>query len=311
MKEVKKEVKEVKKTSLLDLIFSQIKMGRRPSEISKDLSISKQQLQYYLTKLKKDGSIKKVGYGVWQTSKNRVANSCRGHGFMWHIKLPQEIKVWEQILIKKKIKFKKINADHTFQINFKDRRVWLSKKSIVLYDIKSYFGQNAVESKKYAMFELKLILDALESKLGTPLKTKQGFQVKTTRQHYALVKNALAIQCNKNNERLNVYNENGLWFIIDNSFNLDEAETIHPKSALPDNIGIQKYFNEHKELKFEMTPKKVLTMIQGVAANQEMFNQNFSSHVEAIKTLSATVKDLKIQNKVLTDTILKLQQSFK
>ena len=284
--------KEVKKRVLLDIIFTQLDKGKSPKEICKDLNISKQSLQYYLSKLKSNGYIKKIGYGVWQTSKNRVASLTRGHAFMWHLRLPKEIKVWDKILTKKKIPFKSINNNHTHQIYFRDNKIWLSKNSIVIYDINSYFGINAVYSKKLAFFALRSLLNSLQGALGVNLQTNSQYIVKTSRQHYALVKNCMAMQYDKEGKKLNVYNDKGLWFTIDSSYNLSEAETVHPETSLVDSLGIQKYFNEHKETKFQVTPKFLLKVMNGIQQNQLQFAENMTSHVGAVQTLGKEVRGL-------------------
>jgi hypothetical protein len=292
-KEVKEIEKEVKKDALLDIVFASLEAGKSTKTIIKELSISKQKLQYYLNKLKSDGRITKLGYGVWQTSKNRVANLCRGHGFMWHLKLPKEVEGWDKILTNRHIEFKLINSNHTYQIYLDNNKIWLSSKSIIIYDIGSYFGYNAIQSRKLGFYALKELLIKLQSKLGVNLRDKQdNFIVKPSRQHYSLIKNCLAVQCNKEGKKINVYNEKGIWFTIDNSFNLEEAETIHPKTALTDSLGIQKYFNEHKETNFEVTPKFILSTMQGIQNNQLIFAENMKSHIEAIQSLSKGVKRL-------------------
>lgn len=282
---------KVKKKSLLDIVFTSLKNGKSTKQIRKELNISKQKLQYYLDKLKKDNYIKKIGYGVWQTSKDRVGSLTRGHAFMWHLRLPNQI-IWDKILKKRKIPYKLINNKHTYQIYFRDNKLWLSRNSIIIYDINSYFGTNAVYSRKLAFFALRELLNALQSKLGVNLQKNHLFIVKTSRQHYSLVKNCLAIQCNKNNEKINVYNEKGLWFSIDNSYNLEEAETLHPKTSLTDSLGIQRYFNEHKDTKFEVTPKFILKVMNGIQRNQLQFAENMTSHVGAIQTLGREVRGL-------------------
>jgi len=302
-KKLRYSPKQVTKTSLLDLIFLSIKANKSTKQICLELDISKRKLQYYLDKLKTNGDIRKIGYGVWQTSYDTVASSVRGHGFMWHIKLPKPIKVWDIILRKKKIPYILINKNYTYQFHFKENKVWLSKNSIIIYDIKSYFGFNAVESKKYAMFELKSYLNQLQNKLGVNFQVNNNFILKTSRQHYALVKNALAIQCQKDGTKINVYNEKGLWFTIDNSFNLQEAETIHPNTALSDNLGVQRYFNEHKATKFEVTPKFILNTMNGIQNNQLTFSRNIKTHINAIQVLGEQTKRLVDQVNELTKVI--------
>jgi regulator of RNase E activity RraB len=55
-----------------------------------------------------------------------------------------------------------------------------------------------------------------------------------SKQHYGKVRDTLAKFCNKNKEKISVKNDNGEWFIIDNSFNLNESETVHKDTAIDD-----------------------------------------------------------------------------
>jgi len=309
MEEVKKEVKEVQNSSLLNIVFISIKAGKTTKQICSDLHISKQKLQYYLDKLKSQNKIQKLGYGVWQTSKDTVDNSVRGHGFQWHIKT-KEIRVWKDVLNKKKINFTEINKGKTYQFYFKENKVWLSKSSVVVFDIKSYFGFNAVDSKKYAMSELQSFLNELQAKLGINLQFKGKYIVKTSRQHYALIRNSLAMQCRKDGTKINVYNERGLWFTIDNSFNLEEAETVHPNTALVDNLGVQKFFNEHKETKWEVTPKWTLEAISGLTKNQEMYAQNIESHIKAVQSLGHSAEANAMSVEMLSDIVKQLKDEI-
>jgi hypothetical protein len=137
---------------------------------------------------------------------------------------------------------------------------------------------------------LKSFLNELQAKIGIDLQYKHNFIIKTSRQHYALVRNALAMQCRKDGTKINVYNERGLWFTIDNSFNLEEAETVHPNTALIDNLGVQKFFNEHKETGWGVGPKFTIEAIDKLTAalaennNQLLiYKEQNEEHLKLIK----------------------------
>jgi len=61
------------------------------------------------------------------------------------------------------------------------------------------------------------------------------------------------------------------------------------------------YWNDNKKYNFKVTPSFVVRNIDKVTKNQLMFNKNFESHVEAIKTLSSAVKELKEEIRRLKD----------
>lgn len=64
----KKEVKEFKNPFYLTLLRL-LKQGFNPEKISRRFNKPIQNIQYYITKLEKDGYIQKVGYGTWELTK--------------------------------------------------------------------------------------------------------------------------------------------------------------------------------------------------------------------------------------------------
>jgi len=300
---------KVQKGIINNHILSGIKNNKSLSQIAIDSHISKSHLSYYLSKLEQKGVIENKGYGKW-TINNESSKSTkdtidvRGHAFMWKIKIPRKYNL-KNILIRKNIKHKLIYKG-TPSILFKNRKIWLGNKNIIIYEIKSYFGANAVDVRKYAICELLEVLGALESKLGISLKRDDEYTITTARQHYALVKNNLAIQCNREGVKIDIRDKDGQWFIIDNSYNLDEAETVHPSTSLVDNIGVQRYFNEHKETKFQVTPKFLLKSISGLTNSQQLminnlndYGKHIKAHTESIMALSKAIPQL---TKLLKDT---------
>lgn len=306
MKEVKKQLeKEVKKIFLLDII-NLLKEGKNLIQISKQLKISKQNLYYYTNRLKEKGLIRKIGYGVWETSKNSskatLLKEVRAHAYIWKIKLPK-IKDWDKrinLLKKKKIDYILVGIRNTPRIILKDRKIWLGNKNIIIFDPFSFFGKTAIESRKLAVNQLLSVLRAIESKLNINLLFNGLYHFKPSRHHYSLIKNNLAIQCDKEGKKIICYEDGKSWFVIDNSYNLHEAETIHKDTSLIDNIGIQKYLNSHKRTKYKVTPEIVLEMItgqgkvmDGIQQNQIMFAENMNSHIKAVQDLSKGVNELR------------------
>jgi predicted transcriptional regulator len=300
MEEVKRD-----KVNLYLFVLNLLKQGKSPSKISKELNLTKQNLQYYLTTLKKKGIIQKKGYGTWEVKEVQTFNSntldqnpkpIRGHAFIWTIKLPSEMKGWKEHLDNLKIPYRLVRGQ-TPRIFLGKKKVWLGQKTITLYEPNSFYGQNAIESRKYAVFTL---LEDLK-KLERLLRFKLGKYVfSPAREHFALIKNDLAKQVNKEGEKIVVRDYNGDWLWVDASDGIGELETGN-HNALVNNIGVQKWWNDMKETKFEVTPKFILNSINQVTQNQLMFNQNFESHVEAINELSSSVRKL-------TEQVLRLEE---
>ena len=317
-----KEVKEItthKKRSknFYFTVFSLIKQGVTPSKICDLHSISKQKLNYYLSSLKRSGFINKIGYGVWEITKEfdarevkkttRVGktqlaqevktNSVRGHAFQFVLKLPKGMVNWKH----RKLYFDKIKLKYTplvlggidrgQRIIFKGRKVWLTNGSIIIYEKSSYMADTAQLSKDYAISKLITLVKALEKYLRADFSFSGKYKFKVSRQHYALVKNALAKQYNENNEKLQVYNNTGLWFLIDNSFNLNEAETVHSKTAVNDNTTVQNFFNSLKETK-GYTPEFVTTSLANQTENLDNYALHLKSHVKSVQDLGKGVAEL-------------------
>ena len=306
-------MEQVKKHFELDIINLMLN-GLNPKDISKQLNISMPNLSYYLSKLKAKGCIKRVGYGTWEVVKTLPKDTIevRAHAFIWKVKIPKKINNWDkrlEILTKNNIKFK-IIGKNTPRLIIKGKKVWLGNKNIIIYEPHSFMAKNSLEARRLAVFSLLEIIQAIEKKLSISLKSSEGYLFTPKREHYSLIKNQLAQQVNKSGEKLYVYDKSGTWwFCMDKSYNLDEAETQTTKETrgLVQNLGAQKYFNEHKDTKWEVSPKFVLNVMNGIQQNQLVFDKNMSSHIQAIQELGKGVKKL---TKVMKG-ILKENQSLK
>jgi len=291
---------------ILHLIIDEIKKGNNPAKISKEHNIKKQTLQYYLRQLKNKGIITKEGYGTWRVQKE-VSNSTkassikkqiRGHAFNWKVRFKSEID-WERRLKKNNLNFQYIGINNsTPRIIFNNKKIWFTKKGLVIYEPKSFFAENSITSKGLAVFELDKTIKELGRKLKIDLSS---YQFTTSREHYGLIKNELAKQYNKKGEKLYIRDDQGIWMWIDDSHSLAELEN----NEMITNKKVQDWYNDHKKHNFEVTPSFLLNSINKVTENQMMFNENFESHVEAIQTLSKTVNELREEIKTLRNLRLK------
>ena len=316
-----KEVQNQLGSSNLNLfVYNQLKAGLRPSKICKQFGLKKTTIQYHLSMLKQAGLIEKIGYGVWEIIKEfdkkevqkttRVTSRqlgvnlnlfkqdrVRGHAFQFKINLP-ELRNWknrEKLFLKKDIKFEPLiigGINRGQKLEFKGRKIWLTNKSIVIYEKSSYLADTSKESQERAIQDMLALMKSLEKHLQANFKTGRYYKFKVSRQHYSLVKNALAQQYDKEGNKLQVYNEDGLWFLIDNSFNLHEAETVHPKTSVDDNRKVQNYFNGVKKFE-DYTPQFVVNSMQGIQNNQLVFAENMKSHIKAIQEVGNATQMLK------------------
>ena len=305
-------------------IVQQISQGVNPPQVCLNLKVTKQNLQYYLTKLKQAGVIRKLGYGTWEiadaylpvkkTSKKTLwvamekpsqsnlyfftQDSVRGHAFTFTLKIPEHLRNWtnenrELFLSKKNINFTNLTTFGGGQrILYKGRKIWLTNKSVIIYEKSSYLADTATDAKSHAIYNFISLIKGLERLLHADFTERAGrqYSFKVSRQHYALVKNALAKQYDAEGKKLNIYSDKGLWFVIDNSFNLHEAETVHPETADTDNVKVQNFFNSLKEQ--PLTTGFILKVMDGIQQNQLVFAQNMGSHIKVIKDLGDGVNEL-------------------
>ena len=305
---------------ILELLGS----GKNPAKIAKEMNVSAQALQYHLNQLKRRGFIRKIGYGTWEVSKNKLylpevkesrlrltidnpsqsnlhaftQDAVRAHAFVFTLKIPDGLRNWNNetrraFLQKSNINFTNLTTFGGGQrILYKGRKIWLTNKSVIVYEKSSYLAETAANAKSHAIYNFISLIKGLEKLLHADFTERAGrqYSFKVSRQHYALIKNALAKQYDAEGKKLNIYSDKGLWFIIDNSFNLHEAETVHPETADTDNIKVQNFFNSLKEQ--PLTTSFILEVMHGIQQNQLVFAQNMSSHIKVIKDLGSGVNDL-------------------
>lgn len=228
---------------------------------------SRQKLNYYVSRLKQEGKIRRLGYGVWQIIpeteqvKNAPESSkvgepkvaeiqpisppqkkeIRGHGFVFKIHM-SHIPRWDKIsnfLINKKIPFRIVkNGKGNFPaIDIMNHILWLGKENIVIYSPKdaSYFNITAEAAYADALYKISTVFKRLETIMGVILMDKGKIKIECVRGHFAKVEDDLAKHCNAENIKWEIKGKDGkIWWLIDKSFNLNESETIHAKTARGD-----------------------------------------------------------------------------
>lgn len=277
-------------------ILNELKHSTNLTKIRKKLSLSKQQLNYYLRRLKKKGLIKNTSYGLWELTKQSKNSTkyesllkkdiSRGHAYIINIypkKLPSNWKNRLKIIKNKGFNHKIVGAKNTTpRIKALGRKVWLCKDHIRIFDKKdaSYYGQNAIESRKQAFFEFTKIINCLENKLGFNLRP---FDFQWRREHYALIKNDLAIEHNKKGIILRIKDEQGKeWLLVDDSLGKGgELENIGKKS-FETNPKMQNWWNDNKKHNFEVTPSFVLNGFNKMFAINHQLEKQIKSHLKLI-----------------------------
>lgn len=305
-------------------VLELIRTNHSLTYISSVLNISKQNLNYYIKPLKIDGIIKNIGKGVWEVNEEKLkdysignigkivkkssavapshlqskvftTDTVRGHAFQFTLKI-HKLSNWNrrrEYLDKKKIKYKPIGSNWQGErILINNYKVWLTPISIVVYfpNFKSFMGKTAKDTKNYAIYEFKRVISQTETLLGVSFRINNNYKFKVSRQHYALIKNSLARQYDKEGNKLYCYTAEGLWFIIDNSYNLHEAETVHGSTALTDNEKVQNWFNGLKET--PITPEQILQIQYNLTKKMDYYAENNVAHTKGVIDLSIAARAL-------------------
>jgi hypothetical protein len=272
------------------IVYDLLKQGFNPSKISEKLGLSKQRINFYIRYFKKEGIIYKKGYGTWEVKEVKTSlvrtlpkevKQIRGHAFIWTIKLPKEMEG-----LGNKINAPRLNKGQA-RLFIKNHKVWIGKKSIVVYEPHSFYGKDSIESRKYAVISLLEVLDALEYQLGIKLHKKI---FKPSREHYGQIKNDLARQYNRKGEKMIIHDDlEGNWLWIDDSESLNELET----NNLVRSKQVQDWWNDHKSHDFKVTPSFLLNSMNQITQNQAIFDKNFQSHLAILNKLSLAVDELR------------------
>jgi hypothetical protein len=248
------------KRGLYQLVLRKIELGMNPAKICKTYNLNKKSVQNVVGKLKRQGIIKKIGYAVWEVDKQvlnqvrqleikKTSHQIRGHAFNWKIRFLRQID-WIKRLEKYSVPYKLVGFQQIPRIIIDNKKIWLTKKGMTIYETKDFFANNSFSSKGKAVYEL----DRLIKKIGRKLEIDlTPYKFTTLREHFALIKNELARQYNNKKEKLYIKDDGGIWMWIDHSEGEHELES----NEVILNKKIQDWYNDQKKTNFEVTPSFV------------------------------------------------------
>jgi hypothetical protein len=254
----KKRSKPLRQLKVYLSIISSIKQtGKLPK-----LSLSKQALGKYLLRLKCEGNIKRIGYATWEVLKEvnfkseppKVATHHLGqkpiksdyirvHNLMFKLRFNSPLS-WEARLSARGVAYSRLRLGQ-LKLVYEGFKVWLCKGSVIIYYTSGmdFISASVPSSLRKAVTSFFTLIPGLEAYLGVSLRYSSGYVWSVGRKHLSLVKNALAEECNKEGKKLNVFDDTGLWLIVDDSFNLAELEAIRTRTNTSEASKVQAFFN--------------------------------------------------------------------
>lgn len=294
-------------------VLENIKKGFNPTDISKKYGIPKQTLSYYVDKLKKLGCIEKVGYGTWRYIRdlnksqfdlkdtfkvNSDFSKIRGHAFIWTISFPGHKYNWKQIATNYKKRYKKpkltfnlICHGKVLRTIFKNRKIWLTRNGLTIYEPLDFMGKSSFSVKGMAVFEMDRLIKDLIKELKQPF---HSYFFNCSREHFAHVHSQIAKQFNDKKEKIKV-EWNGKHFWIDHSDHIHEEET---DDALV-STKAQKFYEDQLKTDFAVTPTMILqgfdkTLELG-RKNEEKLDYYAENQVTHVKLMQSIDENLRKQ----------------
>ncbi len=270
-----------------------------------DLGLSDSVMEKYVCRLKKEGNIKRIGYGVWEVKREElylkentrgllptttppsVTNSddVRLHNLMFIVRVDF---LWKNVLEREGIDYKTLSSG-VFRILVDGFRVWLCPGKVIIY-VKpgvDFLAHNVSESLRLGLEWFYKFIERLQDVLRVHFRSADGLVWSVNRKHFSLVKNALAMQYHANGERLKVFDGRGLWLVTDRSFNVDELEFVRSSTNTGDTANIQKVMNCFK--KNPLTSDEIMQMFQGSVAAHASISVVVKQLVDVVKGLGGVL----------------------
>jgi hypothetical protein len=283
--------------------ISLLEKGCLLKDIARINGVSIPYVSKVIKRLKACGAVSRIGYGVWNVDRSlyyshlkqvnqitgcrsRDTPPVRGHGFRFFVRLPEAD--YGKFMGKADFVFKEVPGGFSFELFGHRVKLFLSGSLDVYFKSGwSVYADSSHVSFRAALVELERILVRFECLFDIGLS--RPFKFGVTRQHYALIKNELAKDCDDRKEKLKVLAEDGrTWLLVDNSFALHELEAQHQVTARDDSEKVKAFFNGVREVE-GFTPQFVLGMFKGLIEDRAFHAENMRRHVEAIETLGVKV----------------------
>jgi DNA-binding CsgD family transcriptional regulator len=249
--------------------------------------------------------IKKKGYldiGLNKVEKVETTfnqTDLRLHGQEINIKIIYQNNKYQELL----------NKSNTLFIDSNTIRLY--KNSIEIYSGQSFFGKDINEVETRSLEYLQRFLIRLEHELKVGLIKNRARNIRIVNQHYARGNSEISDNATKNRERVWVYAEEDgkLAFITDDSFGFNEDETVHPITAKPDRIAVDKQVNDWRlnnpptnsqlaQFQAENTQglKKTLEAVDNLLEQQKDLPKVINDLKKQIKSHLALIKEYRKEN---------------
>lgn len=319
-----------KNLDVLEQTLNLIKIGKGKGELRKLLDLTPTALSNRLKRIENLGAINLIGkYGIEVTGSSlkhpEVTRTLvdkklnkRGHANNFTALFPNENDLWENERVKKEYAQKKLKklGFGSYQLVHKGFKIWINRNSLTIYSSNSYFSEDALKSKFWALKDVDNLLKYLKGRF----ELKGIYGIKCFREHYGIIFSKFAEWLLGQGRKMLVRNKGEeaiLW--IDDSLKdnigakvpLKEFEGKDPQTInTVDEWGKdmdEEGWTKTSKLKEDIGEnKKELVNLKGVFPAMKEYNENLKLHTAVqkaqLENQEAQLTSQKIQTRATIET---------
>ena len=266
----------------LEILRLFVNEGLTPTQIRIRLKLRSKDNSYVnrvLRKFRNDGIIPCPDKGVPETLPTRglpeyLGQKIRLHGQEFNIKILYKDQRYKNILNKSNLLYVDGNT------------IRLYRDSIEVYSAQSFYAEDVQKCYTDSVSYFQRLFMRIENDLKIIIIKSRKSNIKEVSRHFAWIHNGIAKECRNTGDKIRIYTKDDgkLWFLIDNSFNLDEAETVHPVTSKSDmQLALEPFFNDLRDNNAGITMSHVLEAIKQIS----------EQHKETATALNAIVQLMK------------------
>lgn len=271
-----------------------------PTQISRRRKTSTGATSNLLRSLRKKGWLKSKliaatqPNGIPSNAVNQSVKKYRLHAEELNVKIIQDSSKYHTLRQEKRTR------------TIDDNTVRLYKKSIEIYSGQSFWADTPDGVLAPSSIYWTRFLARAGDELGIIICKERSNNVKRVKGELAETGNELALDMNSREAKLKVFGEDGkLWLLIDNSWKLQELETVHPQKHVSDMAKVVKVFSDyrthpetpvpsemHHTQEFILEALKQTTILaQKNTQNLEYYAENIVTHVQVMQEISKYIKE--------------------
>lgn len=212
----------------------------------------------------------------------------RLHGEQWVAKILYKFPRYEKVRLKQSV---------VFVGGF---RVIFNKRNVEFYSQVFFWGQDVNEATQLSLDAFQRALVLVENDAGVSLVKDRYFSIRRVKAHYAEVQNEVAKDAGDKKIKVFAREDGKLAFLVDNSFNLNELEGVHPATSKEDADAAVRFLDDLRTNDPPL-PSELAGYITSLARIQDIevrklggYAQAITEHISAIKKLGVSVEELSV-----------------